>query len=82
MIEKELTKLTDEELLAKYKKSKSANTLNAVLIGFFIGVAIYGAVKNGLRYFTFFPLIFVIILAKGYKDYKAVKAELKYRNLK
>ncbi len=53
-----------------------------ILIGTFIGVAMYSAVKNGIEFFTFFPLIFVFFLLKDGKNFKALENELKSRNLK
>ena len=36
---------------------KSNKTVNAVLIGFLVGVAIYSAVTNGFSFWTLFPLL-------------------------
>ena len=58
MKQKELTELTDAELLEEGKKIKSGNIVNAVLFGVMIGVATYSTVKNGFGIFTFFPLLF------------------------
>ena len=78
----DLKALTDEQLFDEQKKLKSSNIINAVLIGALIGVAIYSAVKNGVGFFTFFPLFFVYLLFKGSSKAKAVKEEIKFRNLK
>lgn len=82
MNQKELANLTDEELLQEKNKIKSSNIVNAFLIGIFIGIAVYSAVKNGFGFFTFFPLIFVYILINNGKKFNALKKELKSRNLK
>lgn len=42
----ELPNFTDAELLEKRTKIKSAAVLNAGLIGFLIGIAIYSTVGN------------------------------------
>ena len=82
MTKEELSKLTDEQLLAQAKKMKSAKITTAVLIGFMIGVSTYSAVKNGLGFFTFFPLFFVFLLFKGDAKRKVLEEILKERNLK
>ncbi|MGV7106092.1 hypothetical protein [Flavobacterium sp. U410] len=81
MKEKELTELTNQELLDKKEKTKSNLIINAVIIGVLIGVTIYSAVKNGFSFFTFFPLFFVYLIVKNGKNYKALEEELKKRNL-
>lgn len=79
---KEFTELSDQELLEKRKKLKSVFILNAVIIGVFIGIAAYSAIKNGVAFFTFFPLIFVFLLVKNRTDDKELEQEIKSRNLK
>ncbi len=82
MEQKALADLTDEELLQEQKKLKSSNITNAFLIGTFIGIAVYSAVKNGIGFFTFFPLFFAYILFNNGKKARAIKEEIKARNLK
>lgn len=81
MEQKELANLTNEELLQEKKKLKSSNIIHAFLIGTFIGVAVYSAVKNGFGFFTFFPLFFVYLLLKNEKKSKALNEQLESRNL-
>ncbi len=81
MNQDELVDLTDEALLQERKKVKLTNTANAVLIGIFIGIAIYSAVNNGLGFATVFPLFFVYIAFKNEKKAQALKKELQSRNL-
>jgi hypothetical protein len=81
MEQNNLKSLTDEQLLQEHKKLKSSNIINAFLIGALIGVAVYSAVKNGIGFFTFFPLFFVYLLFRNGKKAKALKEELKFRNL-
>ena len=78
----ELSNLTDVELLEKRKKIKSAAVLNAGLIGFLIGIAIYSTVVNGLGFFSFFPLFFVFLLYKNKHSTKLIDDEITLRNLK
>lgn len=80
-MQQQLSDLTDEQLLEEQKKLKSTAIINAFLIGTFIGIAIYSAVKNGIGFFTFFPLFFAYVLFNNRKKAKAVKDELKSRNL-
>ena len=47
MSESELKEVSNEELLVKEKKARTYYLLNAGLIGTFIGVALYSAIKNG-----------------------------------
>lgn len=82
MKQKELSDLTDEELLIEGKKIKSSNIINAVLFGVMIGVATYSTVKNGFGIITFFPLLFIQMLVKNNSRKKAFEEELKVRNLK
>ncbi len=80
MKQKELTDLTEEELLQEQKKIKSNNTVNGFLIGIMIGIAVYSTVKNGLGFFTFFPLFLGFIAFSNRKKNKAIENELNSRN--
>jgi len=82
MKQKDLSELTDHELLLEAKKIKSTTITNAVLIGVMIGIAAYSTVKNGFGFFTLFPLFFVLIAFKNGAHKKAVEDQLKERNLK
>lgn len=82
MNRKELSALTNEELLAEAKKMKSASFLNALLIGIMIGVIIWSVAKNTIGFFTLIPLFFAYKLINKDKDNKALKDYLKERNLK
>ncbi|AZI32757.1 FUSC family protein [Kaistella carnis] len=81
MIQKELSQLTNEELLLEGKKIRSGNIVNAVLFGVMIGVATWSTVKYGLGIITFFPLLFIQMLLKNNARKKAFETELKNRNL-
>lgn len=82
-MEKGLTELTDQELLDRRKKAKSYNTINAVLLGVLVGIAIYSTVVNGLSFFTFIPIVFAIFAANQWKKSKDVlEKEINSRNLK
>ncbi len=82
MNQKELSALTDQELLAEAKKMKSASIMNALLIGVMIGVVIWSVAKKTVGFFTLIPLFFAYKLINKDKDHKALKDYLKERNLK
>ena len=79
MTQKELSELTDQELLDEAKKSKSNAILNAFTIGLMGGVIFYGIVKNNFGFFALIPLYFIY---KIIKNSNALEKELKKRNLK
>jgi hypothetical protein len=83
MNQKELSQLTDQELLQEAKKMKSAAIINAVLIGFLAGIVFYSVVKNSLGFLTLIPLFFAYKLINNskYKN-KELEDALKERNLK
>ena len=82
MKEKKLSELTDQELLEEAKKMKSKATLNAVLIGFLVGIIFYSFMKNSLGFFTLIPLFFAYKLINNSNNSKELEALLKQRNLK
>ena len=82
MTQKELSELTDQELLAKAKKMKSDSFMNALLIGVMIGVVIYSIVKKSYSFLTLIPLFFIHKMINASKNDDALKQELKERNLK
>ncbi len=81
MSQKELSEMTNEELLLEGKKIKSSNIINAVLFGVMIGIAGYSTIKKGLGILTFFPLLLIQMLLKNNARKKAFETELKERNL-
>jgi len=85
MTQKELSELTDQELLDKAKKVKSASILSAFIIGFMIGIIIFSIIVNSIGFFTLIPLFIAYKLfnnPKNKKDNEALKKLLKERNLK
>ncbi len=81
MTKKELSELTDEELLDKAKKIKSTSITNAVLVGFMIGIVMYSIVKNSIGFLTLIPLFIAYKLINSSKNTKDLKAVLKERDL-
>jgi cbb3-type cytochrome oxidase subunit 3 len=83
MAERKLSELTDEELLQEAKKMKSNSIMNAVLIGFFVGVIVYSVVKNTIGLVTLIPIFFVYRLVnKSNYNNQELERLLKERNLK
>ena len=84
MKQKELTELSDQELLQEAKKMKSTSITNAVLIGFLLGIVFYSVVKNSLGFLTLIPLFLVYKLINNKSKYNNQELEnlLKERNLK
>jgi hypothetical protein len=83
MTERKLSELTDEELLQEAKKMKSNSIMNAVLIGFFVGVIVYSVVKNTIGLVTLIPIFFVYRLVnKSNYNNQELERLLKERNLK
>lgn len=81
MNQKELSQLTDKELLEVAKNNKPSPIIDAFFIGFLIGIIIYGVAANAWGFLTLIPLYLVYILLKKPKRYEALKKELAKRNL-
>jgi hypothetical protein len=82
MEQKELSQLSDGELLEAAKKMKSTAIMNAFLIGFLAGVVIFSIVKSTWGMLTLIPLYFIYKLVNKGKDDEGLKKILKERNLK
>jgi len=83
MIQRNLTELTDEELLKEAKKMKSTSITNAVLIGFLVGIVFYSIVKNSIGFLTLIPLFLAYKLVnKSTYNNQELANLLKERNLK
>lgn len=82
MKQKELSRLTDQELLGEAKKMKSSSFLHAFLIGFMIAIVAYSIVKNTWGLVTLIPLFFIYKLTSNSGNYKELKKLLKERKLK
>lgn len=84
MIQKELSELTDQELLDEAKEMKSFSMTNALIIGFLMGIVFYSFAKNSWGFLTLIPLYFVYKMINDPKNNrnKALERLLKERNLK
>ncbi|HMV25282.1 MAG TPA: FUSC family protein [bacterium] len=82
--EKELSQLTDQELLVEAKKMKSFSINNALFVGFMAGIIIYSVAKNAWGFFTLIPVYFIYKLVNDPKNIRSKVLErlLKERNLK
>ncbi|HEY9113140.1 MAG TPA: hypothetical protein VIN10_00485, partial [Bacteroidales bacterium] len=74
--------LTDQELLQEAKKAKSNYIINALLIGFLIGIVIYSIAVNSWGFFTLIPLFLAYKLINNSNKNKDLEKLLKERNLK
>jgi hypothetical protein len=81
MNQKELSELTDQELLAEAKKMKSSSIAHAFVIGLMIGVVVYSIVKNTWGFFTLIPLFFIYRLIENSNNNEELKKLLKERKL-
>ncbi len=80
---KNLSELTDQELLQEAKKMKTTSLINAALIGFLAGVVVYSVVKSTWGFLTLIPIFFAYKLANSSKhDREELETLLKERNLK
>lgn len=84
MNQKELSSLTDDELLEEAKKLKSFSITNAFLIGFLFGIVVYSLIKSTFGFLMLIPLYLVHKLVNDPKAKRkeAIDKLLKERNLK
>ncbi len=81
MSQKELSQLTDKELLEAAKNDKPSPIIDAFFIGFLIGIIIFGVAANAWGFITLIPLFLIYILLKKPMRYEALKKELEKLNL-
>ena len=81
MKQKELSQLTDKELLELAKNNKPSPIIDAFFIGFLVGIVIYSVAANTWGLVTLIPLVLIYIFLKKPKQYEALKKELKKRKL-
>jgi hypothetical protein len=81
MNQKELSELTDQELMEEAKKIKPSPIIDAFFIGFLVGIIIYSVVANSWGFLTLIPLFMIYGLLKKSNKYTALKKELKERSL-
>lgn len=84
MANKDLSELTDQELLDEAKKMRSFSITNALFIGFLLGIIVYSVAKNSWGMLTLIPLYLIYRLVNDPKNkrYKELQAILEERKLK
>lgn len=73
---KKLTDLTDKKLLSKKKQIKNDKVIGASFVGFTVGIAIYGIMKNGFELLTLLPLFLAYITIKNSSNNKFLESEI------
>ncbi len=81
MSAKPIPELTDAELLEEARKIKPAPILDALFIGFLVGVLIYGAAASAWGFTALIPLVLIYLLLKKSTRHRALHAELEKRKL-
>ncbi|MBB6328516.1 hypothetical protein FHS59_004172 [Algoriphagus iocasae] len=81
MNQKELSQLTDKELLEAAKNNKPSPLIDAFFIGFLAGIIIFSVFANSWGLVTLIPLFLMYVFLKKPKKYEALKKELEHRNL-
>lgn len=81
---KDYSKSAVPELLAEEKKIKRMEITSAVMVGFLVGVMVYGVAKNGFGFiYIFIPLLLIAGIAKNSqnlrKKLKSIRAEISSR---
>ena len=75
---KDYSKMTPEELSAAEKKLKRSEILSAVLVGFLIGIMIFGVAANGFGFlYTVIPLVLIAGIVKGSQKQKSSLKEIR-----
>ncbi len=82
MNEKELSQLSDEELLKVAKNFRPSPVFDAFFIGFLAGIVIFGVAVNAWGFPLLIPLFLIYLFLKKPRQYRALQKELKGRNLK
>ncbi len=79
---KDLSELTDQELLDEAKKVKSNSIVNALFIGFLIGIVIFSMIVNKWGFLIIILLYFIYKLIKKPNNNKELERLFKERDLK
>jgi F0F1-type ATP synthase assembly protein I len=81
---KDYLKMTPKELSAAEKKLKRSEIISAVLVGFLVGIMIYGIAKNGFGFlYIFIPVLLILGIVKNSQkqksDLKKIRVEIESR---
>ena len=82
MDQKDLSQLTDKELLEVFKNNKTSPLIDAFFIGFLVGIVVYSVAANTWGFLTLIPLFLIYGFLKKPKQHEVLRKELKKRNLK
>lgn len=82
MDSKDLSTLTNEELLAEAEKIKPSPKIDAFFIGFLIGIILFGVVVSASFLAFLIPLFIIYLFLRKSKGYSALQNEMKKRGLK
>lgn len=81
-----LATLNDQQLVKKLKSLQTNKIIDATMVGFTIGIVVYGAINHGFGFFTFFPLVLTYAIVRNSTNNKLLEKEilreLESRNLK
>ena len=68
---KDYANMTLKELSTAEQKLKRSEILSAVLVGFLVGVMIFGVAKNGFGFlYIFIPILLIVGIVKNSKTQK------------
>jgi hypothetical protein len=81
MEEKEVSQLSDNELVEEIEKVKPSPIFDAFFIGFLIGIFIFSIAVSAWGIVIIIPLFLIYLFLKKGKRYKALRRELERRNL-
>lgn len=82
MNQEQLSQLSDEELLEAAKNFNPSPVTDALLIGFLVGIILYGVFANAWGFLILLPLFLIRQFLKKPKQYEALQQELKKRQLR
>lgn len=75
---KDYAQLTRDELLIEEKKIKRMELVSAVVIGFLLGIMIYGTVRKGFGFLhIFIPLLLISGIVKNSKSQRQKLNEIR-----
>lgn len=79
---KDVSQITDQELLELLENNKPSPLIDAFFIGFLVGILIYSAAANGWGFVMLIPLFLIYLFLKKPKRYEELRKEMEKRNLK
>ncbi|MDA7744461.1 FUSC family protein [bacterium] len=80
-MKKDLSELSDQELIDETKKMKKASILSALTIGIMAGIIIFSVIKSTWGVFTLIPLFFIYRIVKSPSNKQELERLMKERGL-